>query len=64
MVSLIVFVNPPPVLSEYLQSLVEVLHAVRLVVLQDEDAWYLTQNTDFILIHVINRFYSAYQRHP
>lgn len=46
MVSLIVFVNPPLVLSEYLQSLVEVLHAVRLVVLQEEDAWYLTRNTD------------------
>lgn len=65
MVSLIVFVNPPLVLSKYLQSLVEVLHAVRLVVLQEEDARYLTHNTtDFILIHLISRFNSTYQRHP
>lgn len=38
MVPLIVFVNRPLVLSEYLQSLVEVLHAVSLVVLQEEES--------------------------
>lgn len=37
-ISLIVFVNPPPVLSEYLESLIELLHAVHFVVLLMEEA--------------------------
>lgn len=36
-ISLIVFVNPPLVLSEYLESLIELLQAVRFVVLYMEE---------------------------
>lgn len=34
-ISFIVFVDPPLVLSEYLESLIVLLHAVQLVVLKD-----------------------------